>query len=82
MLATFQDWQNEDGFLYISKFGLDANNKVFIEVTTQKATAYRFTKKDMIKGIMSKVDILCVRSGGRYLDQQAKDLLNTYMIES
>lgn len=80
MIAIFDDWRSDSEYLYISKFGLDTSNKVFIELSSQKSMAIPFKSETIILGLIAKVDILCIRAGGRYLNQQAKALLQDYKL--
>ena len=80
MIAAFEDWRSDSEYLYISKYGLDSLNRVFVELSSQKSMAIPFTSNIIILWLIDKVDILCIRAGGRYLNLQARTLLHDYKL--
>ncbi|ABG21625.1 gp082 (endogenous virus) [Lactococcus phage KSY1] len=80
MIAVFEDWRSDSEYLYISKYGLDTLNRVFIELSSQKSMAIPFTSNNIILWLIDEVDILCIRAGGRYLNLQARTLLHDYKL--
>ena len=80
MIAAFEDWRSDSEYLYISKYGLDTLNRVFVELSSQKSMAIPFTSNNIILRLIDKVDILCIRAGGRYLNLQARTLLHDYKL--
>lgn len=80
MIAVFEDWRSDSDYLYISKYGLDTLNRVFVELSSQKSMAIPFTSNNIILWLIDKVDILCIRAGGRYLNLQARTLLHDYKL--
>lgn len=80
MIAVFEDWRSYSEYLYISKYGLDTLNKVFVELSSQKSMAIPFTSNNIILWLIDEVDILCIRAGGRYLNLQARTLLHDYKL--
>lgn len=79
MIAIFDDWRSDSDYLYISKYGIDSSNKVFIELSSQKSMAIPIKSDNIILWLIDKVDILCIRAGGRYLNLQARTLLQEYI---
>lgn len=80
MIAVFEDWRSDSEYLYISKYGLDTLNRVFVELSSQKSMAIPFTSNNIILWLIDEVDILCIRAGGRYLNLQARTLLHDYKL--
>lgn len=80
MIAVFEDWRSDSDYLYISKYGLDTLNRVFVELSSQKSMAIPFTSNNIILWLIDEVDILCIRAGGRYLNLQARTLLHDYKL--
>lgn len=80
MIAIFDDWRSDSDHLYISKYGIDSSNKVFVELSSQKSMAIPFKSNNIILWLIDKVDILCIRAGGRYLNLQARTLLHEYKL--
>lgn len=80
MIAVFEDWRSDSEYLYISKYGLDTLNRVFVELSSQKSMAIPFTSNNSILWLIDEVDILCIIAGGRYLNLQARTLLHDYKL--
>lgn len=82
MIAKFENWTQENGFLYISKYGLTIKNEIFIELTTIKNSALNLKSDQFISNLINKVNILCIKSGGKHTNENAIQLLNSYHIKT
>ena len=80
MIAKFEDWTSETGYLYISKYGITPEKKIFVELSRYESSAKNFKSLKSIENLIDKVNILCIVSGGRLLDNDAKDIMKSYLI--
>ena len=79
MIAKFEDWTSETGYFYISKYGITPDNKMFIELSRYEAMAKNFRSFKSIENLIDKVNILCIMSGGKLLDNDAKNIMKLYV---
>jgi len=73
----FSDWRYEDNtLLFITKWGID-NGKLFVEIANipNENTDRMYYSDNRLRALCEKVDILCIRGGGKYIGVDARELL-------
>lgn len=79
----FSDWRYEDNtLLFITKWGI-ANGKLFVEITNipNENTDRMYYNDARLTSLCEKVDVLCIRGGGKYVGVDAKELLTANKLQ-
>lgn len=78
-MIRFSDWRFDSGPLFITSYGISTES-LFVELASIPNGISTSITEPLAVYLISNVTTLCIRGGGKYTDNEAKELLKEYLV--
>lgn len=78
-MIRFSDWRFDSGFLFITSYGVSTES-LFVELASIPNGISTSITEPLAVYLINNVTTVCIRGGGKYTDNEAKELLKKYLV--